>query len=83
MNYATKRVLTTKKISSSSFSNTNIDQEINSYLDCGWIILESWKTKIYVENEAEDCIHFLLGWTTSTVIEEPEYPPDPNFLGVK
>ena len=63
-------IVKTKEISRRS----GVDDEINKYLDLGWIIVDTWIVGYGDPRERIETFHAILGWIHKSI--EPAYPPN-------
>lgn len=65
-------ILHTHLIGTKRGNNPDIgfDEELNSYLDLGWRVVNTWVERRSDRVDSEECL-ILLGWTKA---EAPEYP---------
>lgn len=50
----------------------NREQDINKYLECGWIILRTWVTDYGEPYKTQETVNLLLGW--SRELGQPRTP---------
>lgn len=57
----------------------NIDEEINPYLEQGWVILSTWVTNYGEPMERNETMHVLVGWAETSPAQHP--PKKESSLG--